>query len=283
MATTASQNFRTEFDSLVKQDYQNGSLLSGTVRTRTNVNAKTHRFPKLGKGVASLRIPQTDITPMNVQHTFADATLVDYDASDYSAVEDLDKLSFDERRELMMSVNKAIGRRLDQLIIDAMDTSASSTQVSDDLGGTDSSLNIEKILRAGRIMTAAGVPMEGRCMIINAIALENALQETEIASADYNTFKAMAMGDLNTFAGFKFITIEDRANEGGLPLVSGEPNVRNCFAYHRDAVGLALTGGIRTSVDWVAEKKSWLISGSLTGGAVTVDTDGVIDVLVYEA
>lgn len=280
MTTQASTNFKTEFDALVKQSYQGASLLAGKVRTRANVNAKTYRFPKMGKGIASLRIPQTDVVPMNVTHGYADCTLVDWDASDYSAIEDLDKLAFDEKRELVMSVSKAIGRRLDQIVVNAMDTSAYATQVATSVGGTNTSLNVKKIIRAKRLLDANGVPMEGRVMSINAAALENALLETEIGSSDFNVVKALSVGELNKFAGFEFIMMEDRANEGGIPISS---TTRNCFAFHRDAVGLAMTGGVRSSVDWIPEKKSWLITSAVTAGAVTIDTDGVIDVLVYEA
>ncbi len=279
MSTTASVNFKTEFDPLVKQAYQGQSLLMGKVRTRTNVNAKTYSFPKLGKGTAMLRIPQTDVVPMNIIHTAATVTLIDWDASDYSAVEDLDKLAFDEKRELVMSVSKAIGRRADQIIINAMDTTAFATQVATSIGGTNTSLNIEKILRAKRLLDANGVPATDRVMAINAAALENALLETEIGSSDFNVVKALASGELNKFAGFEFIMIEDRT-EGGIPISS---TTRNCFAFHKDAVGFAMTGGIRSNVDWIPEKKSWLITSAITAGAVTVDSDGVIDVLVYEA
>lgn len=281
MSTTASVNFKTEFDPLVKQAYQGQSKLMGKVRTRTNVNAKTYKFPKLGKGIASLRIPQTDVVPMNVIHTDASVTLVDWDASDYSAIEDLDKLAFDEKRELVMSVSKAIGRRADQIIIDAMAASAFATQVAITVGGANTSLNIEKIMRAKRLLDQNGVPQSDRVILINALALENALQETEIASSDFNVIKSLATGQLNKFAEFEFIMIEDRAEEGGIPLAAA--NQRNCFAFHKDAVGFAMTGGIRSSVDWIPEKKSHLITSAITAGAVTVDTDGVIDVLTYEA
>lgn len=280
MTTTASVNFKTEFDALVKQNYQAGSLLMGKVRTRANVNAKTYSFPKMGKGIATLRIPQTDVIPMGVAHSAATCTLVDWDASDYSAMEDLDKLAFDERRELQLAVNNAIGRRIDQIIIDAMNASAYATQVATSVGGSNTSLNIEKIMRAKRLLDANGVPMDGRCLAINAAALENAMLEPEISSSDYNVIKALAVGELKKYAGFEFIMIEDRA-EGGIPLPSA--NTRNCFAFHKDAVGIAMTGGVRSAVDWVPEKKSTLISASVTAGAVTIDTDGVIDVLVYEA
>jgi hypothetical protein len=36
------------------------------VRQRRGVEGSTAKFPKVGKGVATLRIPQTDVTPLNV-------------------------------------------------------------------------------------------------------------------------------------------------------------------------------------------------------------------------
>lgn len=280
MSNTASVNFKTEFDPLVKHAYQGESKLIGKVRTRANVNAKTYSFPKLGKGVAQLRIPQTDVVPMNIVHTKTDITLYDYDASEYVAIEDLDKLAFDEKMELVKTVGMSIGRRIDQAIIDAMAASAFATQVGDDEGGTNSSLNIEKITLAHQLLTANGVPMSDRYLAINAKALRYALLETAIGSSDFNVTRALAAGEIKTYAGFEFIVFEDRT-EGGIPLSTS--NVRNCFAFHKDSVGLAMTGGVKSEVNYIPEKKSWLISSGVTLGAGTIDTDGVIDVLTYEA
>jgi hypothetical protein len=280
MSIDALTNFRTEFESLVKHAYQGESKLMGKVRTRMNANAKTVRFPKLGKGIATERMPQTDVVPMNVDHSYVDCTIKDWIAADYSAIEDLSKLSFDEKAELVKIASKAVGRKLDQLVIDAMAASAFATQVAITVGGSNTSLNIEKIMRAKRLLDANGVPSDGRVILTNAIAMENALQETEIASSDFNVIKALASGELSKFAQFEFIMIEDRT-EGGIPLAT--TNQRNCFAFHRDAVGLAMNGGIRSEVNYIPEKTSHLIASMFQGGAVTIDTDGVIDVLCYEA
>lgn len=281
MTTTASVQFRTEFEPLVKHAYQGSTKLMGTVRTRSNAMARTVSFPKLGKGTASLRIPGANVTPMNATHTAATVTILDYDASDYSYVEDLDKISFDEKMELVKCSGNAVGRALDQVVIDAMASSAFATQVAITEGGANTSLNIEKFTKASALLNANGVPESNRYLAVTADALMNALRETEVGSSDYNQIQALVSGTLNTFMGFKIIMIETRTNEGGLPLAT--TNQRNCFAWHQDAVGLAMNGGIKTNVDWIPEKKSWLISSSFAAGAVTIDTDGVIDVLCYEA
>lgn len=277
MSLQASTNFKTEFDSLVKQDYQGGSMLAGKVRTK-QAKAKTQRFPKMGKGLASLRIPQTDVIPMNVGHSFADATLVDWNAPEYSDILDLDKLAFDEKQELVKVSLRAMGRRYDQIIIDAMNAAAFATAVGINIGGTNTSLNVAKILRAKRLLDANGVPAEGRVMIINAAAMEGALNDTKIGSSDYNVIKSLYEGTLNKYAQFEFIMIEDRV-EGGLPITG---NTRTCFAFHKEAVGLAISHEIATDVSWIAEKTSWLINTLFSAGAVTIDINGVIKVNVFE-
>lgn len=279
MAVDASANFITSFDAMVKHAFQGASKLRSTVRTKTGVVGSTHKFPIMGKGIASARTPQTDVTPMNIDHSTATATLSDWVAAEYSDVYDLSKLNFDERKELAFIVAQAMGRRLDQLILDAMDASANATQVGINVGGTNSSLTVEKILEASRRMNALGVPSGDRHFAISARSLEGALLETQIGSSDFNVVKALAMGEVNTWGGFQFHVIEDRT-EGGVPLSS---TTRTNFAYHRDAVGLAIGIDMRTESNYIPEKTSTLITGMFSGGAVTIDTNGVFDVLTYEA
>lgn len=280
MSAGASTNFITSFDVLVKKQYQGQMKLKPAVRVKTGVKGKTHRFPKINKGVATPRIAQTDVTPMNVGHGFADATLEDWNAADYSDVYDLQKLSFDEKQELVATATMAIGRRLDQLIIDALVAGKNSTAVEKSVGGADTSLNLEKILQTKRLMDDAGVPDDGnRHMAINARALENALQDTEIASADYNILMPLMTGQLKKYAGFQYHIIESR-DEGGLPVAS---NTRSNFAFHKDAVGLAIGIDMRTEVNYVAEKTSTLINALFSAGSVVIEDGGVYEVKTHEA
>lgn len=279
MTQSASQNFITSFDSMVKQAYSRGGILKPSVRVKTGVTGSSHVFPKLGRGVATLRVPQTDVVPMNVIHTKATATLQDWNAPEYSDVFDLQKLSFNERQELASTVADALGRRGDQLIINAMVASSGGT-VDVNVGGSTTGLNLAKILRAKRLLDDAGVPNDGRrTFVTSARAVEQALAETTINSADYNALRPLMEGSLDRYAGFKFVFIESRT-EGGLPLVS---TTRSNFAFHQDAVGLAVGIDMRTSVDWIAEKTSWLINGMMSAGAVTVDAPGVVLVQTTES
>ena len=125
MAQSITNAFVTLFDEEVKQAYQGEALLRGTMRTRTGVQGNTVKFPKIGKGVATVRVPQTDVTPLNVTYSQVTATMSDYIAAEYSDIFHQSHVNFDERRDLVQVVSKAIARRMDQRSIDALDAAAS--------------------------------------------------------------------------------------------------------------------------------------------------------------
>ena len=279
MTASISTAFIAQFDAEVKQAYQGAAKLFGTVRTKTGVVGSTHRFPKIGKGLAQPRIPQTDVVPMNVQHSNATATLEDWSAPEYSDIYDLQKINFDERAQLKMAISSAMGRRMDQLNIDAAEAGANSTEVDDNIGGTNSGLNTTKLRRAKRLMDAQGVPATDRFFVHSAVGLEQLLGETNATSADFNSVRALVNGEINTFLGFKFIMIEDRT-EGGLDLTS---NIRKNYAFHKEALGLAVGIDMRTEMNYISEKTSWLVNGIFSAGAVAIDDNGIFRVKTYEA
>ena len=280
MAISISNAFVTLFDAEVKQAYQADAVLRNTVRLRTGVTASTHKFPKIGSGVAQVRIPQTDVTPLNVTYSQATVTLSDWIAAEYSDIFNQAKVNFDERSELVQVVSKAIGRRSDQLIIDALAASSTSLTVSNDIGATDSNLSVAKLREAQRLMNANNVPMEDRYLVIHASNLSNLLSETAVTSSDFNTVKALVQGELDTFLGFKFITLGDRS-EGGLT-GGGSGADRVVYAYHKNAVGMAESMGVRSEINYIPEKTSWLVSSMFSAGAVAIDAGGIVAITCRE-
>jgi hypothetical protein len=278
MAINLSTAFVTLFDAEVKQAYQASAVLRPAVRIRSGVEGSTYKFPKIGKGVAQIRIPQTDVTPLNVTYSQVTATLSDYIAAEYSDIFMQAKVNFDERRELVKVVSNAIGRRQDQLILDAL-TASSATSVSNDIGGTDTNMNVAKLRSAAQTLNANNVPMDGRHIIIHASSLASLLSETAVTSSDFNTVKALVQGEINTFLGFTFHVLGDRA-EGGL--IKDGSNDRTCFAFHKDAVGLAEGIAPKTEINYVAEKTSFLIASMFSAGAVAIDDEGIVKIVCRE-
>lgn len=280
MAISISNAFVTLFDAEVKQAYQADAVLRNTVRLRTGVTAATHKFPKIGAGVAQVRVPQTDVTPLNVTYSQATVTLGDWIAAEYSDIFNQAKVNFDERQELVQVVGKAIGRRADQIVIDAIAASSTSLTVSNDIGGTDSNLNVAKLRKAKELLDKNNVPMGERYLLSHASNLMALLSETAVTSSDFNTVKALVQGELDTFLGFKFITIGDRS-EGGLT-GGGSGQDRKVWAWHKTSVGMAEGMGIRSEINYIPEKTSWLVSSMLSAGAVAIDAGGIVEITCRE-
>jgi N4-gp56 family major capsid protein len=277
MAVAISNAFVQMFDAEVKQAFQGSRALAGLTRERTNVEGNQVKFPKIGKGTATVRVPQTDVTPLNVSYSQVTASMSDYIAAEYSDIFNQQKVNFDERRELVQVVGNAIGRRMDQLVIDALNASATTLTVATGIGGATTNLNIEKLIEAKKLMDANNVPAEGRAMVIHANSLAGLLGETEIQSVDFNTVKALVSGEVDTFMGFKFVTIGDR-DEGGLPI----PSTRTCFAFHRDALGMGIGMNQRSEINYVPEKTSFLVSSMFSAGAVAIDDEGIVKISCTE-
>ena len=276
MAQNVTTAFVTLFEAEVKQAYQAQSVLRGTMRTRTGVSGNTVKFPKIGKGVATVRVPQTDVTPLNVTYSQVTATMSDYIAAEYSDIFHQSHINFDERRELVDVVSKSIARRMDQLCIDAL-TASSGTAVATSIGGAASNMNIEKIRATAKVMNTNNVPMEGRYMLVHASQLDAMLGETEITSQDYAAVKALVRGEINSFMGFQILSIGDR-DEGGLP----KPSTRTCFAWHKDALGYAESMAQKSEVNYIPEKTSYLVSSMFSAGAVAIDDEGIVKISCTE-
>lgn len=280
MAISLSNAFVTLFDAEVKQAYQGKAQLVGSVRQRRGVEGSTVKFPKVGTGVATLRVPQTDVSPLNVGFSSVTLTLADYNAAEYSDIFSQAKVNFDERQELVQVVANAMGRRQDQMIIDALAASSTSLTVANSIGGTTTNLNVAKLREAKRLLDKGNVPPDGRTIVIHANGLANLLSETAVTSSDFNTVKALVQGDISTFLGFNFIVLGDRT-EGGLA-IDGSLD-RTCFAFHKDAIGYGEGIGMRTEINYIPEKTSWLVNEVFSAGAIAIDAGGIVQITCRES
>lgn len=271
------------YDENVKQAYQGSSLLRPRVTLKTGVVGASHNFRKFGKGVATQHSSAELITPQDYTHTKVPATLSNWRIGDYTDMFDQAETTVDERAALGLANAQALGRAEDQLVIDALDAATSlAGTVDEDLGGTNSGINADKLRRARRYLVAKGAGNDDLTLVVNAIGQETALSEAEVTSADYQTMRALVDADMDkkTAFGFKWVVIEDRA-EGGLPL--GSTSIRLCFAFGRSAVGLAVGMEPQTRVDFIPERASWLSQAMQKAGSTVIDSEGVVELQSYEA
>lgn len=273
MSTGLPTNVISSFDSMVKQAYQASGVVRKTLRVKTGVVGSTHRFPKIGRGQATPRLPQTDVVPMGIAHTSATATLTDWNAAEYTDVFNQAKVNYSEQQALATVIASAIGRREDQLAIDAMDAAGTSLTVGTNIGGTSTNYNTAKAREWKKLLDAKNVPSDSRYYLGHTNNLHGLLGDATATSSDFNTIHALVNGTLDTWLGAKHIWIGDY-DEGGLALAG---SVRKNFAYHQTAVGLAVGIDQRTEVNYIPEKTSWLANGLFSAGVAVIDSEGLVE------
>lgn len=283
MSTNLSPAFVQIFEAEVHQAYQSGAVLSGAARTRTGVVGDTVKFPKVGKGQASVRTPGTDVVALNTSFSQVSCSLTDFVAAEYSDIFNQQKVNFDERQELAQLLGNAIGRREDQIIIDALNAASAGSSVAKNVvtsgSAANSNLNVGKIIAAKKALDAKNVPPTDRHFVIHANNLAGLLGDERAISSDFQTIQALVSGQIGTMMGFTFHIVGDR-DEGGLPLST---NDRTGFAFHRSAIGVAVGIAPKTEINYIAEKTSFLITAMLSMGSVAIDVDGIVDVVMDES
>ena len=158
MSKTLSSVAVKVFDDMVKQAYQGSAELDGTVTERNNVTGDTYNFRLIGKGIANQKASADDVTPMDVAHSLQVATLANWLAPEYTDIFDQAEVNFDEKLELAQVIAHALGRRKDQIIIDALDASTPSTTTVINSIGADTTLNKGKVLAAATALSTSAAP-----------------------------------------------------------------------------------------------------------------------------
>ena len=266
MANTIDQAFIKQFETEVHLAYQRmGSKLRNTVRS-TNVSASVARFQVIGKGVATTKSRNGNVTPMELAHTSVEATMADFYAPEYIDKLDELKTNINERQAVAQSAASALGRKTDEIIIAAMDAGANSTQLHD----TSSAVEKADLLSAFQTFGTADVPEDGqRYIAMSPASFADLFAITEFASSDFVGPQNLPFAGgmtMKEFLGFKIFSTS---------AVAGGKN----FAYHTSAVGLGINSDVSTEVNYVAEKVSHLATSMMSMGAIVIDDDGVYEVL----
>ena len=129
------------------------------------------------------------------------------------------------------------------------------------------------------MLNAKNVPATDRYMAISADGLSALLAEDKAASQDYVLHKAMTDGKIDNFLGFSMVMIGDM-DEGGLA-IDGSSD-RTCFAWHKDSVGYAEGISMKTEINYVPERVSYLTNVILSAGATAVDAEGIVIITARE-
>jgi len=264
---------------------QKGSRLRDAVRSET-VTGKAHFFERIGSTAAQKRTSRHSDTPrMDTPHSRRKVTMDDYDWADLIDNEDKVRMLISPTSDYALAGAYAMGRAMDDAIISA----ATGTAYGGVAGGTSvvlpagqkivhnsTNLTIAKVLAAKKLLDAAEVdPDEQRFLICTADQISDFLNITEVKSSDYNTIKALAQGQIDTYLGFKFIRSERLGQDA-------TPN-RQVLAFTKSAIGLALGADITTKISERSDKNyATQVFLSMTIGATRIEDEKMVEIACVE-
>lgn len=283
ITTAFVQQYKGTLYNLVQQK---GSRLREAVTVEA-VNGEFGYFDQIGATVAIERTSRHSDSPLvNTPHSRRQVTMRDFEWGDLIDNPDKVRLLVDPSSTYLQSAMWALGRKIDDIVIDAALGNAKTGKAGANppvalpagqkvpVSGTG--LNLTKLLQAKETLDKNDVdPDDPRFIALTAKQVTDLLNSTEIKSSDYNTVKALAQGQLDTFLGFKFIRVQR------LTVAS---NVRSCIAWTKSGLLLALGADIKGRVIERPDKSfSVYAYASLSCGATRMEEEKVVQLDCLES
>jgi len=284
--------------SFVEQYSSNVALLSQQLssKLRSSVDVETITgssayFEQIGATAATLRTSRHGDTPqIDTPHSRRKLSLADYEWADL--IDDADKVRalVDPTSVYARNAAASMNRAMDDVIITSINASA-LTGVS---GGTSTALpstqkfatsdqsdglTVAKLLAAKKNFDDNDIdPSRKMYLVCGPQQIADLLAITQVTSADFNTVKALAQGEINSFLGFEFIT-STRLN-----MDSSNTTDRLVFAYTEDAIKLAIGKDISAKISERSDKSySTQVYYAMSLGAVRMEEKAVFQIPCHEA
>ncbi len=286
MSTQITTAFVNQFSSNVQMlSQQMGSIFRNTVDSESVTGEKAF-FDQVGSAAAVKRTSRHGDTPtMDTKHSRRMVTMDSWEWADL--IDDADKIRMliDPTSSYAKAAAAAMGRAMDDEIIAA----ATGTALTGKTGSTSTTLpsanqiahgsadlTIAKLLAAKKQLDINEVdPSIPRYMAVSPDQIEALLGTTQVTSADFNTVKALASGQVDSFMGFRFIVSNRLAKTG---------DIRTCFAWAEDGIKLAIGKDVMAKIDERADKSySTQVYYCMTMGVTRMEEAKVIQVECSEA
>ena len=273
MSTQVNESFVKHFQADVHLAYQQtGSKLKNTVRYKNNVKGSSTVFQKVGKGVASEKARHGLVPVMSIDHTPIECELQDFYAGDWVDALDELKMSIDERRVVASAGAYALGRKTDDLIISAL-SKASSTN---DIGVYTAVMSKAEILKSFAKLNTNNVPDDGqRFGIVGPLQWNALLNIPEFSNSDYSgeNLPFLKGSESRKWLGINWIM------HTGLPLSGTQ---RDCFIFHKTAVGHASGQDVKTDITWHGDHAAHFVNNMMSQGSCLIDESGVVRIKCKE-
>lgn len=269
--TGIDQSFIKHFEAEVHNAYQQqGSKLQSTVRSKSGIKGASTTFQIIGTAMAGTKTRNAQIATSEVTHQPVECTLTDYYSGQW--VDSLDelKLGHDERQVLAQAGAYALGRKTDELIINALNT---ATQTA----GAAGALTKERIMQAFTLLNKNDVPDDGeRYGLLSPDAWNQLMSIEEFSNANYvgDAYPFLTGSETRKWMGIVWIM------HTGLPENGG---AHTCFVYHKSAIGHASGQDIKTDITWHGDYAAHFVNNMMSQGACLIDPKGVVKIDVTDA
>ena len=284
------------FSEAAQEAYQTGSKLRSRVFEISGVVGKTQRFEVFGTTDAEERLPSQDVAAANVGNATPTAALRERSRFDY----------VDRQNEVLTNIaiarhkgaicGKAVSRQIDADIIKALQAYDSSayTRGPDESGtafpttgagltmnsATAEKLDADDLANAvSRLMNEMDEEDDELTLVYPALQFRHLADDVKLASMDYmqgtGSPGVTKTGRFQEIYGFTPIFVGQNARRGG----KGALPVNRAYLFAKSAIGLA-TGTLERMgvMEWVSQKRSWLVGAEANCGATRINNGGVLEI-----
>jgi len=285
MAETIDQYFVNQYQNTIRMLCQQAdSRLEGTTIPPIKQEGEYLFWERLGATEAiELNTRHGDTPNIEQDHSRRRSDAQPYVWATLLDRTDAGRMLVDPKGPYQMAAKNAMNRRKDRIILAALGGSAYAGKS----GGTavvlptaqkvahgSVGMTIAKLLSAKQILDEGEAPSEDRYFVCPSESIIDLLGTTEITNADYNTVRALATGQIDSFLGFKFIQTELVYLEN-----SSSTTTWYNYAYCKGAIGYGNIEDITVRLTERADKNySWQPYVSMDMGATRVEECMVVEV-----
>lgn len=263
---------------------QKDSRLEATTIPPVKMEGEYLYWERLG-ATEAIELPGRHADTPNIEpdHTRRRSTAQPYVWATLLDRTDAARMLVDPKGPYQEAARMAMNRRKDRVILAALGGTAysgksGSTSVALPSGQKvahgSAGMTISKLLSAKQLLDEAEAPQEGRYFVCPSESIIDLLGTTEVTSADYNTVRALASGQIDSFLGFKFIQSELVYLEN-----SSSTTTWYCYAFCKGAIGFGSIEDITVRLTERSDKNyAWQPYCSMDMGATRVEDEMVVEV-----
>lgn len=267
MSNDAPQWFITQYNQRAFHIFQaKGFRLKPTVTPAARIEGEKAIFMKAGAGKARRKTRGQRAVPMNAERSKVEATLKTWEAFDTVEEYDLDRMSVNEREIVAETGAMALGRAVDQEIVDNMNANAPTSGDNFIDAGTNAFSAVYALTMCQRLQRSVKKWDGNVYCPLPSLLWNQLLSHKVVNSSDHvgNDIPFVKATDTRFWNGVNWFLFPDEF----FPVP--DTNEFDVFLYHRDALGWANHTDMRSIWDWDNYESWWTVNMQSKGADVAL-------------